>query len=147
MQSTAKTVDEYLASLAPGRRTVLSAVRDVVRRNLPKGFEESLSSGAISYEIPLSRYPKTYNEKPLGYAALAAQKNYYALYLMSVYGDPKREKAFRSAFEKAGKKLDMGKSCVRFKSLDDLPLDVIGQTIASMTPDEYIAKYELSRSR
>jgi hypothetical protein len=147
MQSPAETVDQYLASLSAERRRVLSEVRDVVRRNLPKGFEESMRGGAITYEVPLARYPKTYNTKPLSYAALAAQKNYYALYLMSVYGDPGRERSFRSAFEKAGKKLDMGKSCVRFKRLEDLPLDVIGQTIASMTPDEYIAKYEASRSR
>ena len=147
MQSADKSVDDYLASLPPERRKVLSAVRDVVRRNLPKGFEESMTSAGISYEIPLSRYPKTYNKKPLSYAALAAQKNYFALYLMSVYGDAKREQWFRSEFEKAGKKLDMGKSCVRFKSLDDLPLEVIGKTIASTTPDEYIAKYEASRQR
>ncbi|MGH7719026.1 MAG: DUF1801 domain-containing protein [Gemmatimonadaceae bacterium] len=146
VSSKARTVDQYLAELPPERRAVVAKVRDTVRRNLPKGYEETMR-GMISYEIPLSRFPKTYNGLPLAYAALAAQKNYYALYLMNVYGDAKREAWFRSEFKKAGKKLDMGKSCVRFKALDDLPLDVIGQTIASTPPDELIARYEASRRK
>ncbi len=142
VQSRAQTVDAYLDELPEDRRAVVSAVRDVIVKNLPRGYEESMGFGMIGYSIPLERYPNTYNKQPLCYASIAAQKNHYAIYLMCVYGDSRREAAFREAFAKAGKKLDMGKSCVRFKTLDDLPLDVIGETIASVTPDAYIAHYE-----
>jgi Domain of unknown function (DU1801) len=103
--------------------------------------------GMISYEIPPERYPKTYNKQPLSYAALAAQKNYFVLHLMAVYGSPEQAAWFREEFRKAGKKLDMGKACVRFRKLDDLPLDVIGQVIARTPPDKYIAYYEATRPR
>jgi uncharacterized protein YdhG (YjbR/CyaY superfamily) len=144
--SSAATVEEYLQELPPERREVVSAVRDVVLRNLPEGYRESMSFGMIGWGIPLERYPDTYNKQPLGYAALAAQKNYYALYL-GIYQDPQQEADFREAFAKAGKKLDMGKSCVRFRRLDDLPLDVIGRTIAGTPPEELIRQYEASRGR
>ena len=144
--SSAATPEEYLQELPPERREVVSAVRDVVLRNLPEGYRESMSFGMICWEIPLERYPVTYNKQPLGYAALAAQKHYYALYL-SVYQDPQQETAFREEFARAGKKLDMGKSCVRFRKLDDLPLDVIGRTIAATPPEELIRRYEASRQR
>lgn len=144
--SKAATIEEYLAELPEDRRAVVSAVRDVVLRNLPAGYQESMSFGMIGYGIPLERYPKTYNGKPLAYAALAAQKNHYALYLMSAYtGD--QEQALRDAFAAAGKKLDMGKSCVLFKKLDDLPLDDIGRIIASTPPDAFIAQYEAARQK
>lgn len=147
VQSKAATVDEYLEELPEERREVVSAVRDVVLENLPEGYEETMNWGMISYEIPLSRYPTTYNEKPLGYVALAAQKNYYSLYLMSCYESSEGEAFLRREFEKAGKKLDMGKCCVRFKKLEDLPLEAIGEVVAGTTPDELIAKYEASRRR
>ncbi len=139
------TVEDYLAALAPERRAVVSAVRDVVRRNLPAGYQETMNWGMISYEIPLERYPKTYNKQPLAYAALAAQKNYYALYLMGAYADPAQDRLLKEEFKRAGKKLDMGKSCLRFRKLEDIPLDVIGRVIASTPPDEMIARYEESR--
>lgn len=142
--SSAATAEEYLAELPPERREVVSAVRDVVLRNLPEGYREGMSFGMIGWSIPLERYPDTYNGQPLGYAALAAQKHYYALYL-SVYQDPQSEATFREEFARAGKKLDMGKSCVRFRKLDDLPLDVIGRTIATTPPEELIRRYEASR--
>jgi Domain of unknown function (DU1801) len=145
--SKAATVSAYLADLPPDRRKVLAAVRSVIRKNLPRGYRESMGYGMICYSVPLKRYPDTYNGQPLCYAALAAQKNYYALYLMSVYGDTRRSKAFRSAFGKAGKKLDMGKSCVRFKTLNDLPLDVISREIASTPVDAFIASFERSHPR
>jgi len=145
VQSNASTVQEYLDELPPERREVISEVRETVLANLPEGYVETMNWGMISYEIPLERYPVTYNKQPLAYAALAAQKHRYGLYLMNVYQDEKLDKALKGAFEKAGKKLDMGKSCVRFKKLDDLPLDVIGEIIASTTPQEFIAKYEASR--
>ena len=147
MATTAQTADEYVASLPPERRDVISAVRDAVRAKLPAGMQERISSGMISWEIPLERYPTTYNKQPLVYAALAAQKNHYALYLTCVYQDPEQESRLREEFRKAGKKLDIGKSCVRFKKLDDLPLDVIGKVIASNPPEAFIASYEASRKR
>lgn len=144
--SKAATVEEYLAELPEDRRAVVSAVREVVLRNLPAGYRESMSYGMIGYGIPLERYPDTYNGQPLAYAALAAQKNYYSLYLMNVYAE-EGERALRNAFAAAGKKLDMGKSCIRFRRLDDLPLEVIGRIIAATPPEAYIAHYEASRAR
>ena len=139
MKSSATTVQEYLDALPSERREVVAKVRAMVLKNLPKGYRESLSWGVISYEIPLERYPDTYNKKPLTYVALAAQKNHYALYLMGAYANATQAKALEQAFAKAGKKLDMGKSCLRFKKLDDLPLDAVGKIIASVPPDEMIA--------
>ena len=146
-RSDAATVDEYLAELPPERRVVISAVRDLILKNLPQGYVERMTHGMISYDIPLARYPTTYNGQPLNYLALAAQKRHYALYLMGVYGQPDHERALRDAFEREGKKLDMGKSCVRFSTLEDLALQGIAQAIASTTPDEHIAAYEASRRR
>jgi uncharacterized protein YdhG (YjbR/CyaY superfamily) len=142
----AKTVTEYLAALPAERRAVLSKVRQVVKKHLPKGYEESMNFGAITYAIPLKRFPNTYNKQPLCYAALAAQKNHYSLYLMSAYGNSDHAKWLKREFEKRGMKLDMGKACVRFKSLEDLPLDLIGESIARIPVDEYIAIYEASRT-
>ena len=145
--SRASTVEEYLDELPPERRTVVATVRDAIRKKLPKGYREAMNWGMITWEVPLERYPDTYNGQPLTYAALAAQKNYYAVYLNCLYQDSEDDKRFRAEFAKAGKKLDMGKSCVRFKTLEDLPLDVIGKTIASVPPDEFIAQYEASRKK
>ncbi len=142
MQSNAATVQEYLASLPEDRRKDIETVRNVILKNLPKGYVESIYWGMIGYAIPLSRYPNTYNKQPIGPAALAAQKNYNALYLMAVYSDPATEQWFKDEYKKSGKKLDMGKSCLRFKSADDLPLDLIGKLIARFPVDEYIKLYE-----
>jgi Domain of unknown function (DU1801) len=144
-RSHAATVEEYLDSLPEDRRAVVAAVREVILKNLPAGYQETMNWGMISYEIPLERYPKTYNKQPLSYAALAAQKNYFVLHLMAVYGSPEQAAWFREEFRKAGKKLDMGKACVRFRKLDDLPLEVIGQVIARTPPEMYIAYYEATR--
>ena len=145
--SPASTVQEYLDSLPADRRAVVAAVREVVLRHLPAGYQEAMNWGMISCEISLEVYPRTYNGRPLSYAALAAQKNHFALYLMAVYGDPAQEARLREGFERAGKKLDMGKSCVRFRRLEDLPLDLIGEVIAGTPPAELIATYEKSRRR
>lgn len=142
MQSNARTVDEYLAELPDERREPMRAVLALVRKNLPEGFVESMQYGMIAWGIPLARYPETYNGQPLGIAALASQKQYMALYLMGVYGDPALEKWFREAWGRTGKKLDMGKSCLRFKKVDDLALDVLAETIARVTPEQLIARYE-----
>ena len=144
---TAKTPDEYLDSLPRERRDAVAAVRAVVRKHLPKGYSEFVSGGMLSYGIPLSRFPNTYNGQPLCYVALAAQKNYCSLYLMTVYGDERHEARLRDGFKAAGKKLDMGKSCIRFKSADDLPLDVVGDLIASVSAEKWIEIYEKSRKR
>jgi Domain of unknown function (DU1801) len=143
--STAKTVEEYFASLPAERREVVRAVRAVVKKHLPKGYAEGMHYGMIYYHIPLSRFPETYNGQPLCYAGLAAQKNHFALYLMGAYGEPGSAARLKEGFARAGKKLDMGKSCLRFKRVEDLALDAIGESIASLSPDAYIALYERSR--
>jgi hypothetical protein len=147
VMSKATTVADYLAELPADRRKTIAAVRAIVRKNLPKGYKESIGYGMICYVVPLSTCPDTYNGQPLCYAALAAQKNYCALYLMNVYGDSAAAQAFRDAFKKAGKKLDMGKSCVRFKTPDDLPLDAIGKTIASTPVKAFVEMYGRSRKK
>ncbi|GLC24535.1 hypothetical protein rosag_10480 [Roseisolibacter agri] len=116
-------------------------------QHLPAGYRETMGFGMICYGIPLSEYPDTYNKQPLCYAALAAQKRHYALYLMNVYGDGEDERRLREAFAARGLKLDMGKSCLRFKRLDDLALDAVGATIASTPPATFIARYEASRRK
>lgn len=146
-RSNATTVQEYLDELPEERRAVISAVRDVILENLPAGYQECLSFGMIGYVVPLERYPDTYNGQPLAYAALAAQKNYYAVYLTCTYQDPEREAWFRDAYQKAGKKLDMGKSCLRFRGADDLALDVIGEAVSRTSVDSYVERYEASRKK
>ena len=145
--STAATADAYIAALAPERRAVMAAVRDVVRTALPAGYVETMNWGMISYEVPLERYPATGNGQPLSYAALAAQRSYCALYLMGAYGDPEQVAQLRRAFAAAGKKLDMGKSCLRFNRVEDLPLPAIAEVIASTPPETLIARYEAGRKR
>jgi hypothetical protein len=144
--SNATTPTAYLAKLPPDRRAAIAAVRDAINAKLPKGFEETMQYGMISWIVPPSRLEKTYNGQPLALASLGSQKNYMALYLMTVYGDQKLAAWFRAAFAKAGKKLDMGKACVRFKTIDALPLDVIGETISKVSVETYVGIYEASRS-
>ena len=145
VSSRAVTVEQYLAELPPGRREVIATLRELVNHHLPEGYVECMAYGMIGWSIPLSRYPDTYNGQPLGYLALAAQKGNYALYSMAAYMDPDIDRALRAAFARAGLKLDMGKSCIRFRSLDALPLDAIARLVESMSVDEYIAHYEVSR--
>jgi hypothetical protein len=145
VSSAARTVDAYLASLPPERRDVVSTMRSVVRKHLPAGYVETMNWGMICYEVPMSRYPATYNNQPLSYVALAAQKNHFAFYLMAVSEDSSQEQYLKQAFAKIGKKPDMGKCCVRFSKLADVPLDAIGRTIASLGVDDYIALYEQHR--
>jgi uncharacterized protein YdhG (YjbR/CyaY superfamily) len=146
-RSKASTVEAYLAELPPERRAVVAAVRDVVRRNLPDGYQESMNWGMISWEIPLETYRGTSNGQPLSYAGLAAQKNYYSLYLMSAYAEGREEGWLREAFRKAGKTLDMGKCCVRFRSLEDLELDAIAKVVAGTPPQAFIAMFEASHRK
>ena len=150
MQSNAKTVKEYLDSLPADRRAALNAVRKVILKNLPKGYQEVMQYGSIGYAVPLSIYPPGYHcrkNEPLPFAAIASQKNHMAVYLCNVYGDKATAAWFRKAYKATGKKLDMGKSCVRFRKLDDLALDVIGKVVARTPVKAYIAYYEKNRPR
>ena len=145
MQSQARTVDEYLRSLPPDRREAISAVRDVIRRNLDREYEEGMQYGMIGYYVPHSLFPAGYHcdpRQPLGFAGLASQKNHMAIYLMAQYVGDREGKRFRAAYEAAGKKLDMGKSCIRFKKLDELALDVIGDAIRRMPARAWIEYYK-----
>lgn len=146
-QNKAQTVSEYVASLPAERQPVIRKMRTFVKKHLPKGYQEQIGWGAITYAVPLKVLPDTYNGEPLCYAALAAQKNFYTLYLMGVYGNPARKQWMAEEFKKRGKKFDMGKSCLHFKTLDDLPLDVVGDVIASTPMDAYVAHYRESRKK
>lgn len=147
VKSDAATVDAYLAELPAERREAVEAVRRTILANLPDGYEEQMSFGMIGYVVPLSRYPDTYNKEPLALAALASQKRHMAVYLNNVYGDPATLEWFTAAYAASGKRLDMGKSCVRFKRLADLPLDIIGETIARTSLEEFLSFYESARSK
>jgi hypothetical protein len=146
VRSGAVAVDDYLAELPEDRRADLAAVRRLVLDNLPDGFEEVMQYGMISYVVPLERYPDTYNGQPLAVASLANQKRHMAIYLLGVYGDEGTQQWLRERWTASGKKLDMGKSCLRFTKLDDLALDVLGEAVARLPLDEFIALYERSRS-
>lgn len=138
---------EYVDSLPDDRRRQIARVRTVIRRNLPAGLVETINWGMISYEVPLRRFPNTYNGQPLAYAALASQKRHMAVYLSGLYGDDALRSWFEAAYRATGLRMDVGKSCVRFTSIDQLPLDLIGQAIAALPVDEFISRYEQGRSR
>ena len=148
MSAKPQTVDDYLSSLPAERREVLQAVRQAILQNLPQGYEEGIQYGMIGYYVPHQIYPAGYHadpRQPVPFAGLASQKNHMAIYLMSVYADPELECWFREAWINAGKKLDMGKSCVRFKKLDAVPLDVIAETVRRVPVSDFIDQYESSR--
>ena len=145
MRSQARTVREYLASLPEDRHAAISTVRKVILKHLPIGYEEGMQYGMIGYYVPHSIFPGGYHcdpRQPLPFASLGSQKNHMATYLMCIYGDGETRKWFEAAWRESGKKLDMGQCCVRFKKLDELPLDVIGKTIARVPVARYVASYE-----
>jgi hypothetical protein len=144
-RSDATTPDEYIASLPDDRREAVAEVRRVVRDNLPEGYAEGMAYGMIGWFVPLETFGGTYNGQPLGLAALASHKHHIALYLNNVYGDPKLEAWFRDRWAETGKTLDMGKSCVRFRRLEDVPLDVIGETIARSDLPSFLARHGEAR--
>ena len=144
-QSTAKTPAAYLKELPADRRREVARVREMVRKHLPAGYRETMNWGMITYEVPLERHPNTYNGQPLCFAGLAAQKNHLSLYFMPV--DAASLARLKAACAKAGKKLDMGKSCIRFKRADDLPLDALGAEIAAVPVDRFVSYMEASRRR
>ena len=146
-RSSAATVEEYLQQLPEERAEALRAVRQVILEHLPPGYVETMNWGMICYEVPLTRCPDTYNKQPLMFAGLASQKRHMSVYLMCVYSHQGSKAAFEEKFRASGKKLDMGKSCVRFKKLEDLPLEVIGETIAATPVEDYIQLYRESRTK
>ena len=142
MQSDATSVTQYLAELPADRRAAIEAVRQTILANLPAGYEEAMNWGMITYQVPFARYPNTYNGQPLAYAALASQKNYMSVYLMGIYANEETRQAFETTYLATGKRYDVGKSCVRFRKLDDLPLELIGESVAQFSVDEYVALAE-----
>ena len=147
VSSKAATPEAYIAELPPERRELVERIRDIVNANLPDGYVERMSWGMIGWELPLERYPDTYNGQPLVYAGLAAQKSHTALYLNCVYASQERTRRMTEAWAAAGKKLDMGKSCLRFKRADQLAEDVLADTIRSVPVDEFIREYEAGRQK
>ncbi len=148
MKSNALTVEEYLAEMPPDRRQILEKVRQIILDNLPSGYEEVMNWGMITYQVPPEIYPDTYNNKPLMYAALANQKNHMAVYLTGIYMDENLNRDFEEKYRATGKRYDVGKSCVRFRKLDDLPLELIGHSIRAFELEEFIRRTkELSTRR
>jgi len=146
MQSKAATVDAYLAELPPERREAIRVVRAAILKNLNTNYEEGMQYGMIGYYVPHSLFPAGYHcdpAQPLPFAALASQKNHMALYLMGL--SDADERRLRAGFDKAGKKLDMGKCCIRFKALDHVPLNVISEVIGRIPAKIRIARYEQAR--
>jgi hypothetical protein len=146
VSSRAATVEDYLAEIPADRRAEIETVRDAINAVLPEGYREGIGYGMIGWVVPLETYPDTYNGQPLAYAGLAAQKNYNSLYLTCVYASKERTEKLRATFAAAGKKLDMGKSCIRFKKADELALDAIRDEIASASPQQFIRIYEEARA-
>jgi hypothetical protein len=138
-------VQGYLDSLPADRREVVESVRDLVNAHLPDGYQETLAWGMITWSVPLERYPDTYNGQPLGYLALAAQRRHFSLYLMGLYLDSDEARQFRERWEATGRRLDMGKSCLRFKNLDGLDRGILAEVVASMPVDALLAQYERVR--
>ena len=146
-KTPALAVEQYLSELPAERQQALSAVRNVILKNLPSGYEETMLFGMISYVIPLATYPVTYNKQPLTYVSLTSQKHHMAIYLMNIYASPETEQWFDREYAASGKRLNRGKACVRFKKLDDLPLELIGEAVAKTSLAEYIQLYEASRQK
>jgi hypothetical protein len=140
--SAATSVAEYLAALEPERARALEQLRTRVKRALPKGYVETMQYGMINFVVPLSRFPKTYNGQPLSVLALASQKQYMSVYLMGLYGSPKLRAWFERAYAATGKRLNMGKSCLRFKRLEDLAAEVVVEAAGKVTVDDLIAMHD-----
>jgi hypothetical protein len=145
MRSRAASVEQYLVEVPTDRQEAMRAVRSVILARLPTGFEEGMQHGMIGYYVPVSRFADTPSGQPLDVAALANQKRYMALYLMGVYADPGEAWWFRDRWLSSGKKLDMGKGCVRFRRLADVPIEVVGEAISRASVDDVIGAYQRSR--
>ncbi|HYE53975.1 MAG TPA: DUF1801 domain-containing protein [Chitinophagaceae bacterium] len=151
MQSKATTPEEYIDTLPEDRKTAMQELRKVIKKNLPAGFKEVVSYGMLGYVVPHSKYPPGYHcdpKLPLPFLNIASQKNFVAVYHMGIYADPKLLNWFTTEFPKhSKKKLDMGKSCIRFKKPDDIPFKLIGELVSKMTPDDWISLYEKNLKR
>ena len=145
MKSDAITVEAYLGDLPEDRREAIDIVRKVILDTLPDGYDETIRWGMITYEVPLTTCPDTYNGQPLQYAALASQKRHMAVYLTGLYIDAELEKRFVSRWKERGTRLDMGKSCIRFRKLEDLEMDLVGEVIQTFPVQAFIEKMEQSR--
>ena len=148
MQSTAKTPSEYIESLPEDRREAISILVKTIRKNIPKGFAEGMGYGMLGYSVPHTLYPAGYHcdpKQPLPFAGLASQKNYMSLHLVCLYVNQDLNDWFTEEWKQTGKKLDMGKGCVRFKTVEALPLELIAKLIAQVTVDEFIAAIELAQ--
>ncbi len=145
MKSDAATVEEYISGLSEERREAVSTVREVVLANLPSGYEEVMDFGMIAYVVPLSVCPKTYNGHPLMYAAIASEKNYVSVHLMNIYASQETQRWFLESYKATGKRMNMGKSCVRFRKLEDLPLELIGEAVGKTSMEDWVAVYEALR--
>lgn len=146
MRSEAKTVDQYIDELPPDRQKIISELRKAIKKNLPKGFSEGMGYGMMGWSVPHSLYPPGYHctpEQPLPFMGIASQKNFVAVYHMGIYSDPKLLKWFTDEWKKHSvKKLDMGKSCIRFKKPEDVPVKLIGELATKLTPQKWIEMYE-----
>lgn len=146
MQSKAQSVDAYMSELPEERKAPMQRLREVFKANLPKGFTEQMSYGMLGYVVPHSIYPKGYHcspELPLPFVNIASQKNFIAVYHMGIYSDEKLLNWFVEEFPKHSKaKLDMGKSCIRFKKMDQIPYDLIGELLTKMTVNQWIERYD-----
>ncbi len=146
MRSNATTVKQYLSELPADRRAAIQTVRQVILDNLPDGYQEAMNWGMITYQVPLDTCPDTYNGQPLMYAALASQKHHMAVYLTGIYMDDAEKQKFEAAYHATGKRYDVGKSCVRFRKLEDLPLELIGESIARFDVQAYVDRVNQIRS-
>ena len=140
MKSSAKTPSEYVASVPEDRRPAIRTLRTLINKHLPKGYEEGIGYGMLSWSVPLEVYPDTYNGQPLMFAALASQKQYMSLYLVCAYSDSSVKNKLVAGFKAAGKKLDVGKSCIRFKQLEDLPLGVIADVVSVVPMKAFVER-------
>ncbi len=140
--NSVKSVSEYLHSLSADQGSTIEALRELILKHLPKGYKEVIQYGMISYWITLATYPDTYNKQPLAIISLGAKKNYYTLHLVGGYNNSHLRSQLENRYKVAGKKLDMGAGCLRFKNIEDLCLEAIAEVIASVSVEQYIAAYE-----
>ena len=145
VSSLAKTVTKYIDELPVERKLIVKKLRSAIRKNLSSGYKEVMEFGMICYVIPLTKYPNTYNKKPLVYCALASQKQYVSLYLSCVYVDKKTRIEFEDSYRKSGKKLNAGASCIRFKNMQEIPFEVVNKAIRKFSVKQFIDIYEKSR--
>ena len=151
MQLKATTPEQYISEIPEERQKAFTKLLSVIKKNLPKGFSETMGYGMMGWVVPHSKYPAGYHcnpKDPLPFIGIASQKNFIAIYHMGVYANPALLKWFITAHAKASpKKLDMGKSCIRYKKPDDIPFNLIGELVSKMTPNEWIAIYEMVLKR